>query len=142
MLFVHITVLQRHKRSSGFNSDFAIESDSHLPKKICVTYVIERPLKMIKNGFYFFLKALFVLKIFKFLRYLRYMLNFNFLEKDLGQVSPSYFVFDFSSKTFPILYSIKWPNFSVWFPLLLKISGNMWYCNCLLTKLWRHETWN
>ena len=36
-------------------------------KKICFIFLIESPLKMIKNGFYFILKAVFVLKIFKFL---------------------------------------------------------------------------
>ena len=36
-------------------------------KKICVICLIESPLKMMKNTFYFILKALFVLKIFKFL---------------------------------------------------------------------------
>ena len=35
--------------------------------KICVICLIERSLKMMKNSFYFILKALFVLKIFKFL---------------------------------------------------------------------------
>ena len=39
-------------------------------KKICVLCLIESPLKMIKNVFYFILKALFVLKIFKFLSWL------------------------------------------------------------------------
>ena len=36
-------------------------------KKICVICLIESPLKMMKNAFYFILKALFVLKLFKFL---------------------------------------------------------------------------
>ena len=36
-------------------------------KTICVIRLIESPLKLIKNAFYFILKALFVLKIFKFL---------------------------------------------------------------------------
>ena len=36
-------------------------------KKNCVTCLIESPLKMMKNAFHFNLKALFVLKIFKFL---------------------------------------------------------------------------
>ena len=36
-------------------------------KEICVICLIESPLKMMKNAFYFILKALFVLKIFKFL---------------------------------------------------------------------------
>ena len=36
-------------------------------KKYCVICLIESPLKMMKNALYFILKALFVLKIFKFL---------------------------------------------------------------------------
>ena len=36
-------------------------------KNICVIDVTESPLKMMKNVFYFILKALFVLKLFKFL---------------------------------------------------------------------------
>ena len=36
-------------------------------KNICVICLIESPLKMMKNAFYFILKALFILKIFKFL---------------------------------------------------------------------------
>ena len=36
-------------------------------KKACVICLIESPLKMMKNIFYFILKVLFVLKIFKFL---------------------------------------------------------------------------
>ena len=43
-----------------------LKSDSHLPKKFVIC-LIESPLKMMKNAFYFNLKALFVLKIFKFL---------------------------------------------------------------------------
>ena len=35
-------------------------------KKNCVFCLIQSPLKMMKNAFYFILKALFVLKIFKF----------------------------------------------------------------------------
>ena len=38
-----------------------------LSKKICDICVIGSPLKMIKNVFYFVLKALFILKIFRFL---------------------------------------------------------------------------
>ena len=34
------------------------------------------------------------------------MLNFDFLEKSLGIVSPSYFVHDFSRKMFLKLYSL------------------------------------
>ena len=39
-------------------------------EKICVVCIIERPLKMMKNVFYFIVKALFVLKAFKFLSWL------------------------------------------------------------------------
>ena len=39
-------------------------------KNICVICFIESPFKMVKNAFYFILKALFVLKIFKFLSWL------------------------------------------------------------------------
>ena len=45
--------------------NITLKSDSHLPKK-CVICFSESPLKTIKNAFYFILKALFVLKIFKF----------------------------------------------------------------------------
>ena len=44
-----------------------LKSDSHIPKKICVICLTERPLKMMKNAFHFILKAPFVIKIFKFL---------------------------------------------------------------------------
>ena len=47
----------------------ALKSGSQIPKKR-VIYFIESPLKMLKNAFYFTLKALFVLKIFKFLSWL------------------------------------------------------------------------
>ena len=43
-----------------------LNSDSHLPKNFVIC-LIESPLKMMKNAFHFILKALFVLKIFKFL---------------------------------------------------------------------------
>ena len=37
-----------------------LKSGSHLPKKPCVICFVESPLKMMKNAFYFILKALFV----------------------------------------------------------------------------------
>ena len=43
------------------------KSDSHLPKKISFIFFNESLLKIMKNTFYFTLKALFVLRIFKFL---------------------------------------------------------------------------
>ena len=36
-------------------------------KKACVIYLTESFLKMMKNAFYFILKALFILKLFTFL---------------------------------------------------------------------------
>ena len=36
-------------------------------KKSCIIWLIESPVKMMKNAFYIILKALFILKIFKFL---------------------------------------------------------------------------
>ena len=53
------------------------------------------------------------------------MLNFDFLDKGLGIVSPAYFVYDFLTKIFLMLYSINLPNYIAWLPLLLKILGNM-----------------
>ena len=44
-----------------------VKSESHLTKKICFICLNEDPLKTMKNAFYFILKALFVLKIIKFL---------------------------------------------------------------------------
>ena len=44
-----------------------LKSDSHLPKKFIFVCFNESLLKLMKNSFYFILKALFVLKIFKFL---------------------------------------------------------------------------
>ena len=46
------------------------------------------------------------------------MLNFDFLEKGLGVVSPPHFMYDFSRKMFFMLYSINWPNFIVCLHLL------------------------
>ena len=37
-----------------------------LSKRLCAICLIESPLEMVKNAYYFVLKALFVLKIFKF----------------------------------------------------------------------------
>ena len=53
------------------------------------------------------------------------MLNFDILERDLGIVSPQYFVYDFSRKIFIVLFSINWPDFCAWLALLLEILSNM-----------------
>ena len=42
-----------------------LKSDPHLPKKFFKIFFNDSPSKMMKNSFYFILKALFVLKIFK-----------------------------------------------------------------------------
>ena len=52
-------------------------------------------------------------------------MNFDFLDKGLGTVSAGHFVNDFSTKMLLMLYSINWPNFIAWFPLLLQILTNM-----------------
>ena len=43
-----------------------LKSASHPPKKIIFIYFNKSPLKMMRNAFYFTLKALFVLKTFTF----------------------------------------------------------------------------
>ena len=53
------------------------------------------------------------------------MLNFDFLEKGMGIVSPPNFVYDFPKEIFLMLYFINWPIFIVWLPLHIEILGNM-----------------
>ena len=50
---------------------------------------------------------------------------FIWQKKGLALVSPPDFVHDFSRKILIILYSMNWPNFIFWLPLLLEIFGNM-----------------
>ena len=65
-------------------------------------------------------------KLFKTLYYRsRDILNFDFLDKGRGIVSPAHFVNDFSTKMLLMLYSINWPNFIAWLPLFREILGNM-----------------
>ena len=65
-------------------------------------------------------------KLFKILHYWsRDMLNFDFLDKGLGIVSPAHFVYDFLIKMFLMLHSIDWPNFVAWLPLFPEILSNM-----------------
>ena len=43
-------------------------------------------------------------------------------------ISPlPHFLYDFWRKMFLWLYSITWPDFNVWLPLLLEILGNMYH---------------
>ena len=66
------------------------------------------------------------IKLFKTLHYWsKDMLDFDFLDKGLGIASPAHFVYDFSTKMFPMLYSTNWPDLIVCLPLLLEILGNM-----------------
>ena len=53
------------------------------------------------------------------------MLNFDFLDKSLGIVSREHFAYNFPTEMFLMLYSINWPNFIAWLPLLLDLLGNM-----------------
>ena len=69
----------------------------------------------------------------------RDMLNFDILDEGLRIVSPAHFVYDFSTKMFLMLYSINWPNFIAFTSWDI---GQYVYCNCLLTRLWRHKFQN
>ena len=63
-------------------------------------------------------------KLYKTLDYCsRDMLNFNFLEKGLGLVSPPHFEYDFSGNLFLIVSHLLTDQISL--PLLLEILGNM-----------------
>ena len=53
-----------------WNNLYSVNLDSHLPKYFFFICFNESPSKMMKNAFYFILKALFVLKIFKFLSWI------------------------------------------------------------------------
>ena len=53
------------------------------------------------------------------------MLNFDFSEKRLGIVAHYILCMIFQEKYFAN-YSVNWPNFIVWFPLILEILGNMY----------------
>ena len=46
-------------------------------------------------------------------------------------VSPPHFVYDFLREVFLMLYSINWPNFIVWLPLLLEVIRYYLYYNYL-----------
>ena len=54
---------------------YTLKPGSHIPKKFGFFCFSESPLKIIKNAFYFILKALFILKIIM-LRYLNFCPDF------------------------------------------------------------------
>ena len=49
----------------------------------------------------------------------------TYIKRGLELVSLSHFLHNLWRKIFLLLYSINWPNFIVWLPLLCKILGNM-----------------
>ena len=55
----------------------------------------------------------------------RDILNFHFLKRSLGIVSPLHFAYDFLLNVFLIIYFINWLNFIAWLLLLLEILGNI-----------------
>ena len=62
LMFCSFAVV-KHSLSSSLN----IKVAPHLSKIFIIICFNDSPSKMVKNAFYFILKALFVLKIFKFL---------------------------------------------------------------------------
>ena len=57
----------------------------------------------------------------------------NHIKKSHELVSLPHFLHNFWRKIFLLLYSINWPNFIVWLPLLCEILGNM--CIAIVCKL-------
>ena len=55
------------EHDTTFETSQILKSDSHLPKKSISIWYDESSLKLMEIAFYFILKALFFLKIFKFL---------------------------------------------------------------------------
>ena len=68
---ITVTVLQL-KISDNIKPKLILwwKSDSQLPKDFALFTFIENPLKMMKNAFYFILKALFLPKILKVLSWI------------------------------------------------------------------------
>ena len=65
-----------------------LKSDSHLLKKFCVIRFIANPLKIMKNAFYFILKAIFVFKISKILSWkIRLTSEFMMSRSDLQTIA-------------------------------------------------------
>ena len=61
-----IKQFRKHQYSELFN----LKLDSHLPNNFFIVCINDSPSKMLKNAFYFILKALFVFNIFKSLSWL------------------------------------------------------------------------
>ena len=73
----------------------------------------------------------------------RDMLSFCISEKGQGIVSPPHFVYDFSKKTFLILYSITDQiSSSDMITFIFWDIGQYVFSKFLFPILWRHEFWN
>ena len=67
---------------------------------------------------------------------------FRKIKRGLELVSLPHFLHNFWRKIFLLLWSINRVGFIAWLLLLAEIFGQYVYCNCLLTRLWRHGFWN
>ena len=63
--------------------------------------------------------------------------QFWFFKERFGTSFPTTFCAWISRKIFLMFFSIDWPNFIVWFPLLLEISGNQ----CIVIVCWLFSYW-
>ena len=73
-----------------------------------------------------------------------YLIKKLFLKKKqqrFGQDTLPHFLYDSWKNIFLTLYSINWPNFTFWLPLLFEMLGTV-YCNSLFSRFWRHKFWN
>ena len=117
-----------------------LKSGSHLPRKFFIICFNDSPSKMMKNAFYFVLKALFVLKIFKFLFWL------------FGHVEKTAWLKRYVNIEIHDLTAWLIKNYNTHFTQISRIKGNQAmkfgqlieynffqyvFCNCLLTRLWR-----
>ena len=68
-VYFFLKVCFKNQNCWTWNLESRLKSDSHLPKKITL-FAELKALKSNSNALYFILKALFVLKIFKFLSWL------------------------------------------------------------------------
>ena len=85
----------------------------------------ESPLKVMKKAFYF------TKKLFSFSRYFSFYLDFLVLYQN-GLIKKMRLISNFWRKIFLLLYSINWPNFIFWLPLLFDIFGNI--CIAIVCK--------
>ena len=82
LILLHNTLIKKELKAcvqsfSFFHQMIAFKVGLLHFKKICVICFIEIPLKMMKNVFYFILKAFFVLKIFTFLFMFKFLVMYE-----------------------------------------------------------------